>query len=237
MRKRLLHSAWAPPAGTRATIVFIHGAIVRGWEMRLLRQRLQRLGYKVRQFRYRSMMLGLDENARRLKQFLNETEGDVVHVVAHSMGGVLTRMVFEQDPDPRPGRLVAVGSPLTDCWIGRRFVRLTPLLGPLMIGRTVHDHISRPGDSVWRGTRDFGVMAGTYPVGVGSIFRSLPEHSDGTILVEETRLHGLRDHVLIRLNHFGMLMSKRCTIQIARFLATGSFGPASFHATEPHVSA
>ena len=55
--------AWAPSAGSRATIVFVHGAIVRGWEMRLFRRRMKRLGYNVRQFRYRSMMLGLDETS------------------------------------------------------------------------------------------------------------------------------------------------------------------------------
>ena len=58
-----LDPAWSPPASSRATVVFVHGAIVRGWEMALLRRRLRRLGYGVRQFRYRSMMKGLDENA------------------------------------------------------------------------------------------------------------------------------------------------------------------------------
>jgi len=215
--------ASGPSESVRGTVVFVHGAIVRGWEMRLLRKRLQRLGYKVSQFRYRSMMLGLDENTRRLKAFLTATQGDVLNVVAHSMGGVLMRQVFEQDPDPRPGRLIAIGSPLLDCWVGRRFFRLHPWLGRLMIGRTVADHISRPVDPVWRGTRDFGVLAGTYPYGVGTLFKTLPTPSDGTVLLEETKLQGIRDHSTLRLNHFGMLFSKRCCRQIARFLATGAF--------------
>jgi pimeloyl-ACP methyl ester carboxylesterase len=218
-----LNPEWKPPAGHRATIVFIHGAIVRGWEMALLGRRLTQLGYRVRQFRYRSMMKGLDENVRRFKSFLNATEGDVLHVVGHSMGGVLTRLVFERDPDPRPGRLIAIGSPLVDCWIGHRFLRLHPHLGRLMIGRTVADHIGRPRDPVWHGARDFGVLAGTYPVGIGAIFQTLPRPSDGVVLLEETRLQGLRDHATYRLNHFGLLLSRRCTADIARFLATGAF--------------
>src|SRR5258708_27522389 len=96
-----LDPAWKSPASDRATVVFVHGAIVRGWEMALLRRRLRQLGYRVRQFRYRSMMKSLDENALRLRKFLEETEGDVLHVVGHSMGGVLIRQVFEQYPDPR----------------------------------------------------------------------------------------------------------------------------------------
>jgi pimeloyl-ACP methyl ester carboxylesterase len=223
MSAPLIDPAWSPEPSTRATVVFVHGAIVRGWEMRLMRNRLRRHGYNVRQFRYRSMMKGLDENARRLRTFLEQTEGDVLHVVAHSMGGVLVRQVFEQDPDPRPGRLVAIGSPLLDCWVARRFLRLHPYIGRLLIGQTVYDHVSRPGDPVWHGTRDFGVMAGTYPAGVGSLFKSLPSPSDGTVVLEETRLQGIRDRVEYRLNHFSLLFSRRCAVQVARFLATGAF--------------
>ncbi len=222
-----LDPAWSPPASARATVVFVHGAIVRGWEMALLRRRLRRLGYRVRQFRYRSMMKGLDDNARRLGEFLRDTEGDVLHVIGHSMGGVLVRQVFEQNPDPRPGRLIAIGSPLLDCWVGRRFLRFHRRFGRWMVGRTVADHISRPSDPVWRGARDFGVLAGTYRLGIGAIFSSLPRPSDGVVLLHETRLQGVRDHTTIRLNHFGMLFSKRCCAQIARFLALGEFGHAT----------
>jgi len=218
-----LDPAWAPSAGSRATIVFVHGAIVRGWEMRLMRSRLRRLGYGVRQFRYRSMMLGMDENVRRLRLFLRETEGEVLHVVGHSMGGVLARRAFEEDPDPRPGRIVAIGSPLLDCWVAHRFMRLHPWIGRLLIGHTVVDHISRPVDPVWRSPRDFGVVAGTFRFGIGAIFKTLPTPSDGVVLLEETRLQGIRDRVEYRLNHFGMLFSSRCAVQVARFLATGSF--------------
>lgn len=219
-----LDPAWSPPTSTRVTVVFVHGAIVRGWEMALLRRRLRQLGYRVRQFRYRSMMKGLDDNARRLSDFLRQTEGDVLHVIGHSMGGVLIRQVFEQYPDPRPGRLIAIGSPLLDCWVGRRFYRMHRRIGRWMIGRTVADHISRLSDPVWHGARDFGVLAGTYRFGIGAIFHSLPRPSDGVVLLNETRLQGVRDHSTIRLNHFGMLFSKRCCAQIARFLATGEFG-------------
>jgi pimeloyl-ACP methyl ester carboxylesterase len=222
-----LEPAWRPPAYSRATIVFVHGAIVRGWEMAPLRARLRQLGYGTRQFVYRSLTRGLDENVARLGDFLAASEGDTIHVVGHSMGGVLLRRLFETQPDPRPGRLVAIGSPFLDCWVGRRFDRVHPWIGPLLIGRTVKDHISRPIDSKWRGSRDIGILAGTYPFGIGAVFQSHPRPSDGVVLLEETRLVGATDHLAIRLNHFGMLFSKRCTALIARFLATGRFSDSS----------
>ena len=43
------------------------------------------------------MSRGLKENADRLSAFLKETAGETLHVVGHSMGGVLIRRVFERD--------------------------------------------------------------------------------------------------------------------------------------------
>jgi pimeloyl-ACP methyl ester carboxylesterase len=190
--------------------------------MFLLRQRLAQLGYQTRLFHYRSMMRNMDHNVNRLIEYIKKTEGDIVHVVGHSMGGVLIRQAFEKAPDPRPGRLLAIGSPLLDCWVGHRFLRY-PHVGRILIGTTVHDHISNPPDPVWRGARDFGVVAGTYRFGVGAIFSSMPSPSDGVVLLDETRMQNIQGHVHYRINHFGLLFSKRCTAQVACFLATGAF--------------
>lgn len=207
----------------RATVIMVHGAIVDGYETGLLRRRLRQLGYHTRLFQYRSMMRGLDFNVARLAKFIQETEGDIVHVIGHSMGGVLTRQVFEQTPDPRPGRLLAIASPLLDCWVARRYEKLHPRVGPTLIGQTVQDHITHLPGKVWRGDRNFGVIAGTYPFGVGRFFPSLPKPNDGVVLLHETQMEGIADHVTYRINHFGLLLSKRCTAQAACFLATGAF--------------
>jgi pimeloyl-ACP methyl ester carboxylesterase len=207
--------------------------VVNGEEMFLLRRRLRQLGYRVLQFKYQSMLKSLDHNVLRLREFIRKTEGGTVHVIGHSMGGVLARHAFEQTPDPRPGRLIAIGSPFLDCWVGRRISRFHSSLGRYLVGRTVYDHISHPSDPAWRGARDFGVLAGTYPFGIGAVFRSHPRPSDGVVLWDETRMEGIRDHVTFRLNHFGMLFSKRCCAQIARFLATGAFAHPAHTQSRP----
>jgi len=218
-----LKPEWSAPASQEASVVLVHGAVVNGEELMPLRHRLGQLGYKTRLFRYQSMRKGFDENAVRLAEFIRATGGDVVHVVGHSMGGVLTREVFERMPDPRPGRLVAIGSPFLDCWVGRRYERFFSRLGRYVIGKTVRDHLARVPDPVWRGARDFGVVAGTYRVGIAAVFPSHPRPSDGVVTLRETELEGVRDRVTFRLNHFAMLLSKRCAAEIACFLATGAF--------------
>jgi pimeloyl-ACP methyl ester carboxylesterase len=221
-----LDPAWKVPPSQRTAIVLVHGAVVNGWEMALLRRRLRRLGARVHQFQYRSMRIGLKENVQLLRRFIHATEGDVVHVVGHSMGGVLLRNAFEEHPDPRPGRLIAVGSPLLDCWVGHR-VKALHGRAHFLVGKTVHDHIRQKPDPVWRGARDFGVVAGTYPFGIGRLFPGLPQPSDGVVLLEETRLRGIAGHVTYRINHFGLIASRRCFAQIAQFLATGAFAPVA----------
>jgi pimeloyl-ACP methyl ester carboxylesterase len=211
-----------PLAAPGSVIVLAHGAIVNGSEMIILRHRLRRAGYGVRQFHWRSITSPLEENLELFAKFVAGTEAETLHVVGHSMGGALARLLFERAPDPRPGRIVAIGSPLTDCWVGRKFGALHPKL-PWLAGRTVRDYLAREVKPTWRGARDFGVLAGTYPFGIGNLFSDLPTPNDGVILLEETKLQGLRDHVTFRLNHFGMLFSKRCVRAIAQFLETGHF--------------
>ena len=219
-----------PAPGT--VVVFVHGAIVNGHEMFLLRRRMKRLGFGTRQFYWKSITAPLEENLERFAKFVAGTEADTLHIVGHSMGGVLARLLFERAPDPRPGRIVAMGSPLTDCWTGRKFGALLPQL-PWLAGRAVRDYLVQEISPVWRGSRDFGVLAGTYPFGIGAVFPSLPKPSDGVILLDETKLRGLAGHLTLRLNHFGLLFSRRCAIATARFLETGSFPrPATAHPSE-----
>jgi pimeloyl-ACP methyl ester carboxylesterase len=205
-------------------VVLVHGAVVNGMEMFLLRRRLRRLGYSVRQFHYLSMLRGLDENVSRLREFILATPGETLHVVGHSMGGILIRHAFERDPDPRPGRLIALGSPFLDCWVARRISGLHNHSHRLH-GKTVRDHLASARDPIWRGAREFGVIAGTYPAGLGRAFRDLPLPHDGIIRLEETRLGGIADHVSYRLNHFSLLASRRCAAQMHHFLSHGVFAP------------
>ena len=87
----------------------------------------------------------------------------------------------------------------------------------------MRDHLAGERDPVWRGKRELGVLAGTFPLGVGSLIPGLPRPSDGVVLWAETRLGGVADQATYRLNHFGLVISRRCAAQIARFLERGAF--------------
>jgi hypothetical protein len=71
---------------------------------------------------------------------------------------------------------------------------------------------------------EIGVIAGRMPVGAGRIVApDLPAPHDGAVSVEETRLPGMRDHIVLNVSHSGMLVSRAAAHQIDAFLRHGAF--------------
>lgn len=201
------------------SIVLVHGLWMKGAEMYLLRRRLQQAGYRVYQFSYRSVAHELAENARRLDAFVRQIEGEQLHFVAHSLGGLVVRRLFHDFPDQRPGRIVTLGSPHTGSYVANRLSRsgifrkllgcsLPPLSGDI---------------PPWSGTRELGSVAGTLSVGVGWVVRDLPKPNDGTVAVEETRLEKMSDHLTVHTSHMALLLSRQVAEQTVYFLRHGCF--------------
>ncbi|HLF09818.1 MAG TPA: alpha/beta hydrolase, partial [Gammaproteobacteria bacterium] len=71
--------------------------------------------------------------------------------------------------------------------------------------------------------REVGIIAGNHSFGVGRLVRGLPLPNDGTVSVEETRLPGAADHIVLRASHFSLLWSAEVHRQILCFLERGRF--------------
>jgi len=202
------------------SIILVHGLWMKGQEMYLLRRRLQRAGYRVCRFSYRSVASDLGENAARLNAFLQQVEGDTVHFVAHSLGGLVVRRLFHDFPAQRPGRIVTLGTPHSGSYVADRMSRNT--LFRRLLGRSL---MPLTGElPPWPGGRDLGSIAGTLSAGVGWLVRGLPRPNDGTVAVAETRLDGMTDHLLIHASHMALLFSKEAALQTTYFLQHGRFG-------------
>jgi pimeloyl-ACP methyl ester carboxylesterase len=191
-----------------------------GWEMFLLRRRLQARGYRVYRFYYRTVGCGLKENAERLDRFLNKhVDGDTVHLVAHSLGGLVVRCLFYDFPRQRPGRVVTLGTPHQGSYVARRAGRcglLRRLLGMSLSAL-------RGEVPPWNCERELGSLAGTLSLGLGWLFAGVPRPNDGTVAVAETKLEGMQDHLLLRASHFGLLYSRQAALQVEHFLQHGRF--------------
>ena len=72
-------------------------------------------------------------------------------------------------------------------------------------------------------TYELGIIAGNVPLGMGHFLGSVESPHDGTIAVEETRLAGATDHIVLPVSHLSVLLSKRAADQVLHFLRYGRF--------------
>jgi pimeloyl-ACP methyl ester carboxylesterase len=190
-----------------------------------LQRRLEAGGFRVRPFGYPSVKRSLEANAAALASFLEHSPGDIVHLVAHSLGGVVIRAMLERGIPARLGRVVLLGSPLRGSRIGARVTRLPG--GRRLIGRSIIDLNARGGFDEWVPGVPAGAIAGRIPFGTGWLVGGIFEANDGTVAVSETRVPGLSDHIVLPVTHFALPWSRRVSTQVQHFLEHGRFRHAA----------
>ena len=193
------------------TVVTIHGLWMRAGAMIALQRRLEAHGFTVHGFGYPTVHPSLEANAKALAQFIERVPGDTVHLVAHSLGGVLIRAMLDQRIPARLGRVVTLGSPLRGSQIGARVTRLPG--GRRIIGQAIIDLNARGGFRDWPSAVPAGSIAGRVPFGTGWLVGGIFEANDGTVAVAETRVPGLADHIVLPVTHFALPWSKRASDQ------------------------
>ena len=210
----------------RTAIVYVHGLWQSGGEAVLLRRRLAlELDADARAFSYPSVTADASTNARELAKYLGALSADRLHLVGHSLGGLVILKAFEQEPGLHarlpPGRIVLLGSPLRGSRTARNLA-LWPF-GRRVMGRSIQEEVLTARERQWDVARELGVIAGDLGVGLGRLVGPLRGPSDGTVLVEETLLEGARDRVVLRVSHTGMLFSAAVARAAGAFLGAGRF--------------
>jgi pimeloyl-ACP methyl ester carboxylesterase len=207
------------------TVVLVHGLWMHGIAMSLMRRRLERDGYRVFAYSYPSVRLAFAENTARLAQYLRDVGALRAHFVAHSLGGLIALRMIEEASDVVPGRVVLAGTPVGGSHAARSLVRLPG--GRVLLGRNMSEWMEAGRFKCAAGC-EIGVIAGCLPVGAARIVApDLPAPHDGAVSVEETRLPGMRDHIVLNVSHSGMLLSRAVRHQIGAFLESGAFEHAS----------
>ncbi|QDH71866.1 esterase/lipase family protein [Marilutibacter alkalisoli] len=197
---------------------------MRGLSMRWLAHRFRKAGFDTELFDYASVLGEPEAAGPRLAARLARGP---VHVVAHSLGGLLVMDTLKRHPGLPVGRVVCLGSPLCGSGVARDAARRSLRL--LTVGRSAA--LLQRGCPELPAGVEVGMVAGDLPLGLGQLFGRVDGPHDGTVALAETRPPGLRDHVVIHASHTGLLFSAEAARQGAHFLAHGRFAPVALHAS------
>ncbi|HWL62116.1 MAG TPA: alpha/beta fold hydrolase [Steroidobacteraceae bacterium] len=220
------------PAETtlRGTVLFVHGLWMTGAESFLLRRRLAARGWALRVLPYSSMAEQMDVVARRCaRQAITLARRTLlpVHLVGHSLGGLVIHRMFEMGvlaADRFSGdfcRVVFMGTPIRGSQCARRLHgagAARRLLGTVGAGCLPEGVPGR-----WEFPVQLGIVSGTAPIGLGHLLTRFDGPNDGTVAVTETQLEGATDRLELPVSHTTMCVSREVAERVADFLETGRF--------------
>jgi len=188
--------------------------------MGLLARRLRLCGYRTAVFGYHSLTQTLENNAAQLAGFIREQGDTTVHLVGHSLGGLVILQALQTNPGLVKGRSVLLGSPVQGSVVARRLYRHRGVRW--MLGRGAAGGLLK-GAAPWLAQLPLGVIAGNRPVGIGQLIGGLAGDNDGTVTVAETRLENATASVQVHATHTGLMFSREVAAEVCSFLREGHF--------------
>lgn len=208
-------------------VVLLHG-LNRSWRsMRPMAKALNDAGFTTVNVDYPSQSgsvahlapLAVDSGLRQCR----DSGAKAIHVVTHSIGGILLRYAHKQSPIPDLGRVVMLAPPnhgsemidQTRDWLGTEL-----FLGEagLQLGTGVGNVPSQLGPVDF----ELGVIAGTGTT--NPLFSAmLPQPNDGKVSVASTRVIGMDDFLIVDISHRYIMRNKVVIDNTQSFLRTGTF--------------
>jgi len=135
------------------------------------------------------------------------------------MGGLVILNLLNRFDDLPPGRVVLMGTPVKGASIVKRLEKLP---GQKLLFGKARDNLMQ-GFQHTPLEHETGMIRGTRALGLGRLTGKRSEPNDGSIMVSETELDGLKDSVELEVAHSEMLVSAEVVEQVEQFLRHGEF--------------
>ncbi len=227
MRKRLFHIVKGRSALTgEKWVVLLHGILRTPRSMASIEKELIKHGYRVINFGYPSRSESITVIAKRLHREIQKKiprNVQELNFVTHSLGTIVVRYYLSHFRVKRLGRFVMIAPPNKGSEWARILDRVPLYRWFLGVAGQEIRHFPKSLPPILPSPPcEFGVIAGGRGNSSG-INPFIQGDDDGTILVAETKLEGMKDFIVIRGQHSMLLFQKRVIDNVISFLGTGKF--------------
>lgn len=221
---RVLEEKQPAPAGEKVALV-LHGLIRSRFSMNGIVRHLASEGYTAYTVGYPSTRLSIEDHAVFLHKIIDgQKQATEIHLIGHSMGGLVIRTTLAQFPDPRVRRVVMMGTPNLGAQRADTFSRVW--LFPVILGPAGMQLVTSKGGIIHSLPPIAPVEVGIIAGGTGGkrgIDPFFGEDNDGIVSVASTRLPGARDFLVVPYLHAILPDSKTIHESTANFLKHGYF--------------
>lgn len=205
-------SATPSPTATRDMVVLIHGIASSKYLLAPLSRRLRAMNFDTQLHGYFTLRGSIRDIgcrfAAKLNRLAEQHPDRKIHVVAHSMGSIVTRCALMSEVPSTLGRIVMVGPPNRGSHMARK---MAPYYG--WLSTTLCELSDVPESFV----NALPLSVDTHDIGI------VTAASDFLVPAESTLLDTYADHITLPGLHVGVLWKKETAGHVASFLRTGKF--------------
>jgi len=192
------------------TVVLVHGLAAKRLVMAILRSSLARSFGEVVNWGYPSLWSPIQRHGRELAKLLHRLDDggcERIHLVTHSMGGIVARVALAEYQPSRLGRFVMIAPPNRGSHVASRFA---PLLGRICppIQQLADHEASFVRSLPLPDSLELGIIAA---------------RTDWLVREASTRLGCQRDHIVVPGLHSSVLWRRETAAQVRHFLQHGQF--------------
>jgi len=207
-------------------LVLLHGLGRTRWSMAVPALRFRAKGYRVVNVGYPSRRFPIEALARQVGEAIAAratASGRRVHFLTHSMGGIVLRRYLAEDRPDQLGRVVMLSPPNQGSLLARKlqtnpFFRAATGPSGQQLGVTDNGVVSRLGPVDY----ELGVITGSRS-GSQALAFLLPGESDGKVTIDEAKVDGMTDFLVVPRAHTFIMNSSEVITQAAYFFRHGRF--------------
>ncbi|MFY8275267.1 alpha/beta hydrolase [Pseudoalteromonas sp. SSDWG2] len=184
-----------------------------GFVMHPLCARLKKHGYEILNLSYNTLDPDTDAISEKINGFIGDKD---CAFVCHSMGGLIARRYLSQNSQQaqQVKKVFTLGTPHKGAQIARHMEQ-KGMKG--LLKNSLEYLVSDNHD--WPFSAQLYSIAGDLPIGILPLLEQ-GKPSDGTVMVDETKLSGMAQHKVFHLSHTSLIYSRKVVDYILEQLYT-----------------